>query len=99
MAHKTTSTAPDPEMEQFEKDLLQSIAEMKRGDYAAIHTPQDILARQRGRPVGSVKAGRKVQTTIRFDPDVLNALRAIGRGWQTRVNDVMKDWLKSHPSV
>jgi uncharacterized protein (DUF4415 family) len=96
MARKTT---PDPEMEQFEKDLLQSIAEMKRGQYAAVHTPQDILTRRRGRPVGSVKEGCKVQTTIRFDPDVLDALRAVGRGWQTRVNDVMKEWLRNHSLI
>jgi uncharacterized protein (DUF4415 family) len=50
-------------------------------------------ARKRGRPVGSVKAAPKVQTAIRFDPDVLAALKATGRGWQTRVNDVMREWV------
>jgi uncharacterized protein (DUF4415 family) len=34
-----------------------------------------------------------VSTTIRFDQDVLDALKATGRGWQTRVNDAMRDWL------
>ncbi|MDR0311226.1 MAG: BrnA antitoxin family protein [Acidobacteriota bacterium] len=38
----------------------------------------------------------KVQTAIRFDADVLTALRATGRGWQTRVNNVMRDWLRKH---
>jgi uncharacterized protein (DUF4415 family) len=33
---------------------------------------------------------------IRFDPDVLAALRATGRGWQTKVNDVMRDWVARH---
>jgi uncharacterized protein (DUF4415 family) len=51
---------------------------------------------RRGRPVGSTKASAKVQTAIRFDPDVLDGLRATGRGWQTRVNDAMRDWLKAH---
>ena len=36
----------------------------------------------------------KVQTAIRFDADVLTALRSTGKGWQTRVNDVMREWLK-----
>lgn len=40
----------------------------------------------------------KVPTTIRFDADVLAALKASGKGWQTRVNDAMRDWLKSHSS-
>ncbi|MDR2011979.1 MAG: BrnA antitoxin family protein [Rhodanobacter sp.] len=49
-------------------------------------------AKKRGRPIGSSKAAPKVQTAIRFDPDVLAALRATGRGWQTRVNEVMREW-------
>jgi len=51
---------------------------------------------RRGRPVGSVKESPKKQTAIRFDEDVLEGLRATGKGWQTRVNDVMRDWLKQH---
>lgn len=50
----------------------------------------------RGRPRVVVP---KVSTTIRFDQDVLDALRASGKGWQTRVNDAMRDWLKSHSVV
>jgi uncharacterized protein (DUF4415 family) len=38
----------------------------------------------------------KVPTTIRFDADVLAALRASGKGWQTRVNEAMREWAKSH---
>jgi uncharacterized protein (DUF4415 family) len=50
---------------------------------------------RRGRPVGSQKASPKKQTTIRFDADVLAGLRATGRGWQTRVNDALREWLKA----
>lgn len=45
-----------------------------------------------GRPPKMV---HKVPTTIRFDPDVLAALKATGRGWQTRVNEAMREWVKS----
>lgn len=38
----------------------------------------------------------KVPTTIRFDADVLAALKATGKGWQTRVNAAMREWIKSH---
>lgn len=41
----------------------------------------------------------KVPTTIRFDPDVLAALKASGKGWQTRVNEAMREWVKSHSVV
>lgn len=56
-------------------------------------------ALRRGRPVGSTKAAPKVQTAIRFDPDVLAGLRATGRGWQTRVNEAARDWLRRHPHL
>ena len=49
--------------------------------------------RRMGRPR---KDAPKVPTTIRFDADVLAALRATGRGWQTRVNAAMREWLKAH---
>ncbi len=38
----------------------------------------------------------KISTTIRFDADVLEGLRATGKGWQTRVNEAMREWVKSH---
>ena len=51
---------------------------------------------RRGRPLSSTT---KVPTTIRFDADVLDALKASGKGWQTRVNEAMREWVKSHPSA
>lgn len=49
--------------------------------------------KRRGRPAGS---GTKEQVAIRFDREVLAAFRAAGPGWQTRMNDAMRDWLKHH---
>ena len=48
---------------------------------------------------GTQKAPTKVPTTIRFDADVLAALKASGKGWQTRVNEAVREWLKSHSSA
>ena len=59
--------------------------------YAALLT----LKRRPGER-GAQKRPVKVPTTIRFDAEVLAALKASGRGWQTRVNDAMKDWLRTH---
>lgn len=49
--------------------------------------------KHRGRPAADVT---KISTTIRFDADVLAAFKAQGDGWQTRMNDALRDWLKSH---
>jgi len=80
----------DDKLTKFERGLLESIAQAKRGEFAAVHTPAQIMAR-RGRPVGSVKADTKVAVKLRLDPDVVAALRASGRGWQTRVNDLLRE--------
>jgi uncharacterized protein (DUF4415 family) len=45
------------------------------------------LRRGRGRPP---KEDRKVNQTIRIDPDVLAAYRQQGPGWQTRINEVLR---------
>ena len=39
---------------------------------------------------GPQRTPTKVVTTIRFDPDILDALKATGPGWQTRVNDALR---------
>ena len=49
-----------------------------------------------------VKLGRpfaeqtKERITIRLSPDVLAAFRATGAGWQTRVDEALKEWLTNH---
>ena len=45
---------------------------------------------------GKQQSPTKVSTTVRFDRDVLDAFRATGSGWQVRMNDVLKEWLKEH---
>src|SRR3546814_15482186 len=48
----------------------------------------DELRRGRGRPA---KADRKVNQTLRLDADVLEAYRQAGKGWQTRINQVLRE--------
>jgi len=52
------------------------------------------------RPVGRPKSeDPKVFTAIRLDADVLAQFKATGKGWQTRINAALKDWLKTHSAV
>lgn len=70
--------------------LRESLAEARAGVFAEVHTPAQIATRKRGRPVGSVKTASKVPTTLRLDPDVLDAFKASGSGWQPRMNQVLR---------
>lgn len=79
----------DPEVQAFEEALLRSADQALAGEFAAVHTPEQIKAR-RGRPSGSTQEVIKEPVKLRLDPDVLEALRATGKGWQTRVNEQLR---------
>jgi uncharacterized protein (DUF4415 family) len=51
------------------------------------------VKRGRGRPAAEVK---RPTLNMRVDAEVLEAFKATGPGWQTRINEVLKDWVKSH---
>jgi uncharacterized protein (DUF4415 family) len=38
----------------------------------------------------------KRQVTIRLDRELLDGLRATGPGWQTRLNEAVREWLKKN---
>ena len=38
----------------------------------------------------------KVSTTLRLDADIVRRFRAEGRGWQSRINAVLRTWVDTH---
>lgn len=49
------------------------------------------ITRGRGRPT---VANKRPTLNMRIDPEVLNALKATGPGWQTRINSLLKEAVK-----
>jgi len=47
----------------------------------------EAIRRRGGRPA---KADRKINQTLRLDPDVLDAYKRQGPGWQTHMNEVLR---------
>lgn len=45
---------------------------------------------------GAQKAPTKERITIRLSPDIVQAFRATGEGWQARLDAALRDWLKTH---
>src|ERR1700678_3428238 len=70
------------------RPVLDVIAEVFGPDAAAA------LRRGRGRPA---KPDRKVNQTLRLDPDVLEAYRHLGSGWQTHINEVLRAHMPRKP--
>ena len=78
---------PDGEVRELTK------ADIARMRPATVVVPDivDAWRRSRGRPP---KAAPKQQITLRLSPEVLAYFRKQGRGWQTRVNEVLSRYVK-----
>ena len=82
--------APEATDEWFErarpaKDVLPGLV----GAVAA----KELLKPKRGRPPA---ANPKEHLNIRLDADIVEAFRRTGSGWQTRLNNALRDWVKTH---
>ena len=53
----------------------------------------DVLQPKRGRPA---LENPKRHINIRLDADVVDAFKCRGRGWQTKVNSALREWLATH---
>lgn len=85
-------TAPEATDEWFArarlaKDVLPGLL----GDAAA----REMLKPKRGRPPS---AAPKEHVSIRLDADIVQSFRRTGDGWQTRLNNALREWLSSHAS-
>ncbi len=53
-----------------------------------------MLQPKRGRPA---LATPKEHINIRLDADIVGAFKESGTGWQTRLNNALREWIKTHP--
>lgn len=62
--------------------------------------PKNLLTvlpkRKRGER-GPQKEPKKIAVTLRYSPEVVNYFKSTGEGWQVRMNDVLKRYIKRHP--
>ena len=68
--------------------IERGLAQMAAGD-VRVTSGAEIARRTAGRPKGSVAAVRKEAITLRIAPDALARWRATGKGWQTRMAQVL----------
>ena len=79
--------------------------ELKSEWHKGAKLASDVLAHQAyaalvamKRPRGRPKADEtKVFTAIRLDADLLETFKATGKGWQTRVNAALRQFITEHP--
>ena len=62
-------------------------------DVLGVTAARELLKPKRGRPP---LAKPKEHVNIRLDADVVQSFRRTGSGWQTRLNNALREWLSSH---
>lgn len=82
-------------------DADGEVRELDAEDIRRLRPACEVLPEQVRRNLGIRTRGpqrtpTKIPTTIRLSPEVSEAFRATGPGWQTRIDDALKDWLKTH---
>jgi uncharacterized protein (DUF4415 family) len=84
---------PDDAPELTDEDFSRGVWAI--GEKVVTHEEAEkaIQKALRGRPPGT---GQKKSTTVRFDNDILNAFKSTGKGWQSRMNAALRDWLDEH---
>lgn len=57
----------------------------------------NILPKRKVGHRGLQKTPTKIPVTLRYSPEVIDYFKKTGKGWQTRVDEVLKEWVKKHP--
>ncbi len=93
--------------EQKKEILAATAAPSKNGDYVWDKKDEDDrpLSKYEMREGIRNKGGRpklentKKSTTIRLDAEVLDYFKSQGKGWQTRINDILQKYVNSKHSA
>ena len=83
-------------------NLNGEVREISSADLKGFRTAQEVLpasVRQKVGVRGSQKTPTKERITIRLSPEVVARFRATGKGWQSRMNAALQDWLRKHKSA
>ena len=81
-----------------------NVRELLDEDFAAMRPAREVLppelyarliARKPGQR-GAQKGAVKRLVSLRLDKDVIEGFRSKGSGWQTQINDALREWLAAH---
>lgn len=79
-----------------ENNARKDVVSVAGGGYAAV---RDALAKKRQGQRGPQQKPTKLAVTVRYNPEVIAYFKATGDGWQTRMNDALREWVAEHQSA
>ncbi|CAN5444004.1 BrnA antitoxin family protein [soil metagenome] len=77
----------------------QDMQEMRSANEVLPTDLLQILPKRHVGQRGQQKKLTKVSVTLRYSPEVVNYFKQTGKGWQMRVDEVLKTWIKEHPHL
>ena len=87
-----------PGYTQADMDAVSNNREWTADDFARAkpfaEAFPDLAKTIRGR--GPQRAPKKVSTTLRLSPEVIEHFKSGGPGWQSRIDAALKDWVAAH---
>jgi uncharacterized protein (DUF4415 family) len=75
------------------------VRELTRDDMALFKPAAEVLPASLLKKIGvrgPQKSPKKVVTTIRLSPDILEKFKATGNGWQTRIDKSLRQFINEH---
>lgn len=79
-----------------EKAAWAKAVVVKEGGYPAVQAA--LAAKRKQGERGPQRSPTKQSVSIRYSPEILEYFKATGAGWQTRMNDALRDWVAKHSS-
>jgi uncharacterized protein (DUF4415 family) len=78
---------------------VQDLSKVEAGQFKPAHEVLPESLKRKLGVRGPQKAPTKERITIRLSPDVLEAFRATGEGWQSRIDEALKTYLSEHKAA
>ena len=88
--------AADPDSPELDAAWFKAAKPASSALPPALYASLVAMKRPPGRPKVETP---KVFTAIRLDADLLEKFKATGKGWQTRVNAALRQYVVEHPLV
>lgn len=92
------AAAPGEDRPQTLKEKAASVKAVvvKSGGYSAVQTA--LAAKRKQGERGAQRSPTKQSVSIRYSPEVIAYFKATGAGWQTRINEALRDWVATRGS-
>ncbi|MDO4997436.1 MAG: BrnA antitoxin family protein [Neisseria sp.] len=77
-------------------DKMGEARELNRTDFSQFKPAAEVMGEEfmaMVRTRGKQKSPTKVATTVRLDSRIIEHFKAGGKGWQTRMNDALLEWI------